>query len=60
MYPTFTTKMAATIVEDAKKNNYGMVSMWSIGRDAMLSQNPAITEPFTFTKELQKYENIYD
>jgi len=34
--------------------------MWSIGRDAMLSPNQAITEPFTFTKELRKYENIYD
>ena len=60
LYPTFTTSMASTIVEDAKKHNYGLVSMWSIGRDAMLSPNQAITEPFTFTKELRKYENIYD
>lgn len=60
LYPTFTTSMASTIIEDAKKNNYGLISMWSIGRDAMLSPNPAIKEPFTFTKELRKYENIYD
>lgn len=60
LYPTFTTSMASTIVEDAKKHNYGLVSMWSIGRDAMLSPNQAITEPFTFTKGLRKYENIYD
>ena len=60
LYPTFTTSMASTIIEDAKKNNYGLISMWSMGRDAMLSPNQAIKEPFTFTKELRKYENIYD
>lgn len=60
LYPTFTTSMASTIVEDAKKHNYGLVSMWSLGRDAMLSPNQAINEPYTFTKELRKYENIYD
>ncbi len=60
LYPIFTTSMAATIVEDAKKNFYGLISMWSIGRDAMLSENKAITEPYTYTKELRKYENIYE
>lgn len=60
LYPIFTTEMAATIVEDAKKHRYGMVSMWSIDRDAQLIENKAISEKFTFTKELRKYENIYD
>lgn len=60
LYPTFTTSMASTIVEDAKKHKYGLVSMWSIGRDAKLIPNQAISEPFTYTKELRKYENIYD
>ena len=60
LYPIFTTSMAATIVEDAKKHHYGLVSMWSIGRDAMLSENKAITEQYTFSKELRKYENIYE
>ena len=60
LYPTFTTSMAATIVEDAKKHNYGLISMWSMGRDAMLEPNKAISEPFTYSKELRKYENIYD
>ena len=60
LYPTFTTSMAATIVEDAIKHNYGLVSMWSIGRDAMLMPNKAIDEPYTFSKELRKYENIYE
>ena len=59
LYPVFTTSMAATIVEDAKKHNYGMVSMWSMGRDAILETNKDIIEPFTFSKELRKYENIY-
>ena len=60
LYPTFTTSMAATIVEDAKKHNYGQISMWSMGRDAMLENNKAIAEPFTYSKELRKYENIYN
>lgn len=60
LYPVFTTSMASTIVEDAKKHRYGLISMWSMGRDAMLTQNQAISEPFTFTKELRKYDNIYD
>lgn len=60
LYPVFTTSMAATVVEDAKKHRYGLISMWSMGRDAMLTENQAISEPYQFTKELKKYENIYD
>ncbi len=60
LYPTFTTSMASTIVEDAIKHRYGLVSMWSMGRDAMLMPNKAIEEPYTFSKELRKYENIYE
>ncbi len=60
LYPVFTTSMASTIIEDAKKHRYGLISMWSMGRDAMLTENQAISTPFTFTKELKKYENIYD
>lgn len=60
LYPVFTTSMAATIVEDAKKHNYGLVSMWSMGRDAKLETNKSISEKFTFSKELKKYENIYE
>lgn len=60
LYPIFTTSMASTIVEDAKKHNYGLVSMWSMGRDAKLESNKAISEKFTYSKELKKYENIYE
>ena len=57
LYPTFTLDMAETIVDDAIKHNYGMVSMWSMGRDAMLSPNQAITSQYNYTKILQKYNN---
>ena len=60
LYPIFTTSMAATIVEDARKNKYGLVSMWSIGRDAKLSENKTITEQYTYTRELRKYESIFE
>lgn len=57
LYPVFTTEMAHTIVEDAKRNNYGLVSMWSMGRDAMLESNSAIKNQFTYSKILQEYNN---
>jgi chitinase len=57
LYPVFTTTMASTIVEDAKQHNYGLVSMWSVGRDAMLESNSAITTKFEFTKILLSYND---
>ena len=57
LYPIFTLAMANTVVEDAIKNNYGMISMWSMGRDAMLEKNQAIETSFNYTKVLQKYDN---
>ena len=56
LYPIFTLKMANTIVDDAIKHNYGMVSMWSMGRDAMLKENQAITTPFNYSNVLQRYD----
>ncbi len=55
LYPVFTTSMASTIVEDAKAHNYGMVSMWSVGRDAKLETNSGIKDKFEFTKILLSY-----
>ena len=49
--------MANTVVNDAKKNNYGLVSMWSMGRDAMLEQNSAITTQYNYSKILKSYKN---
>ncbi len=57
LYPTFTLTMAETIVQDAIKHNYGMVSMWSMGRDAMLETNNAITTKFNYSEILNKYNN---
>ncbi len=55
LYPTFTLKMTETVVDDAIKNNYGLMSMWSMGRDAMLIANKAITTQYNYTNVLQKY-----
>lgn len=57
LYPVFTTEMAHTIVEDAKAKNYGLVSMWSMGRDAQLETNSSISSKFTYSKILQEYNN---
>ena len=55
LYPTFTLKMAQDIVSDAIKNNYGLVSMWSMGRDAMLESNQAITTQYNYSGILKQY-----
>lgn len=55
LYPTFTLNMAQTVVNDAIKNNYGLVSMWSMGRDAILEQNQAITTKFNYSNILKQY-----
>ena len=47
--------MANTVVEDAMKHNYGLVSMWSMGRDAKLESNKAINKQYEYSKVLQKY-----
>lgn len=57
LYPTFTTSMAKTIVDDAIKNNYGMVSFWSMGRDAILETNKDISKQYTFTNVLKEFNN---
>ncbi len=57
LYPEFTLSMANTVVEDAIKNNYGLVSMWSMGRDAKLETNKGINNQYEFSKVLQKYNN---
>lgn len=56
LYPVFTLSMANTVVDDAIKHNYGMVSMWSMGRDAMLISNQAITTKFNYSEVLHRYD----
>ena len=47
--------MANTIVNDAIEHNYGLISMWSVNRDAILESNKAISKQYTFTNILQRY-----
>ena len=58
LYPVFTLDMTNTVVNDAKKHYYGLVSMWSMGRDAMLEQNSAISSQYNYSKILQNYQKI--
>ncbi len=55
LYPTFTTEMAETVVNDAVKNNYGLISFWSMGRDAILESNKDIKSQYTYSEVLKKY-----
>ena len=59
LYPTFTLDMAKTVVNDANKHNYGLVSMWSMGRDAILEPNSAITTKFNYSKILQDFNGAH-
>ena len=56
LYPVFTTQMAESVVSDAIKNKYGIVSMWSMGRDAMLEKNSAISTQYNYSSILKKYD----
>ena len=57
LYPIFTTDMTNTVIDDAIKNEYGMVSMWSLSRDAMLSPNKAITSKYSYGEILKRFES---
>ena len=57
IYPLFTKTMSSTIVEDAIEHNYGLVSFWSMGRDAKLEENSGIETAFEFSKILKEYNN---
>ena len=56
LYPVFTTQMADSVVADAIKNKYGLISMWSMGRDAKLESNSAITTQYNYSNILKKYD----
>ncbi len=55
LYPVFTLDMARTVVNDAIKYNYGQISMWSMGRDAMLDSNSAITSQYNYSNILKTF-----
>lgn len=47
-YPTFTTTMAKKVANHAKEHNYGMLSYWSINRDALMEYNRAISTLYSY------------
>lgn len=54
-YPIFTEAMAEKVVKHAKEHGYGMVSYWSINRDAKMTENKAISTLFGFLKTMNGY-----
>lgn len=55
LYPIFTPEMTAKVVEHAKKNKYGMLSYWSINRDAKMVENKGVTNQYEFLNEMNKF-----
>ncbi len=57
LYPVFTTEMSSLVVDDAIAHNYGLVSFWSMGRDAKLESNSYITNQYMFSEILKQYNS---
>ena len=54
LYPVFTLEMAKKVVNHAKEHGYGMVSYWSINRDAKMVSNKAISDTFTYLEVMNE------
>ena len=55
LYPVFTKEMTKKVVEHAKKHNYGMLSYWSINRDAKMQVNSGVINQYDFLNEMNKF-----
>ncbi len=55
LYPTFTTEMTKKVVDHAREHKYGMLSYWSINRDAKMDSNKGVTDKFEFLKEMNAF-----
>lgn len=55
LYPVFTLEMAKKVVKHAKENGYGMLSYWSINRDAKMVSNKAITDTFAYLEVMNEF-----
>lgn len=55
LYPVFTLEMAKKVVDHAKEHAYGMLSYWSINRDAKMVSNKAISELFTYLNVMNDF-----
>ena len=53
--PTWTVDLTKKVVQDAQKNKYGMLSFWSVGRDAMIDNNAGIYEKYAHSNALKAY-----
>ncbi len=58
LYPTFTTSMMQKVTNHAKNNNYGLLSFWSIGRDAKIEQNAGIQSKYAYSEIAKQYLQI--
>jgi len=54
LYPIFTKEMTAKVVEHAKKHKYGMISFWSLNRDAQMESNKGVNLKYEFLNEMNK------
>lgn len=55
LYPIFTAEMTKKVVDHAKEHQYGMLSYWSINRDAQMEQNKGVNTKYEFLNELNAY-----
>lgn len=55
LYPTFTSVMARKVAEHAKEKSYGMLSYWSVGRDAQLQENKGVNSKYEFLNQMYIY-----
>ena len=54
-YPVFTLEMTRKVVDHAKANGYGMLSYWSINRDAQMQENSAINTLFAYLNVMNEF-----
>ena len=55
LYPTFTSAMAKKVADDAKDKNYGMISYWSINRDAKMETNKGVNYIYEFFNAVKSF-----
>lgn len=54
LYPIFTKEMTAKVVSHAKEKGYGMISYWSLNRDAQMEANKGVNQKYEFLAEMNK------
>ncbi len=55
IYPVFTAEMTAKVVAHAKEHGYGMLSYWSLNRDAKMESNSGVNTQYEFLSEMNKF-----